>query len=110
MILTPLQTILMILAVALGSALTRFLSFIVFPENKEVPEFITYLGEVLPPGMMGLLVIYCLKTVSLITFPFGFPEFIALAIVIALHIWKRNALLSIAGGTAVYMFLVQTIF
>lgn len=110
MLLTPLQTIIMILAIALGAALTRFLSFVVFPENREVPKFVNYLGEVLPPAMMGLLVVFCLKSVSMMAPPFGFPELIALFIVITLHLWKRKALLSIAGGTAVYMILVQSVF
>ena len=110
MVLTPLQTIIMILAVALGAALTRSLAFVVFPENKEVPKYITYLGEVLPPAMMGLLVVYCFKSVSFMSSPFGFPELSALVVVIVLHLWKRKALLSIAGGTAIYMVLIQAVF
>ena len=70
----------------------------------------TYLGKVLPPAMMGLLVAYCLKDVSLITAPHGIPEAIALAAVVGLHLWKRNVLLSIAGGTVLYMVLVQAVF
>lgn len=70
----------------------------------------TYLGRVLPPAMMGLLVVYCLKGVTWLEAPHGAPEIIAVAVVTALHCWKRNVLLSIAGGTAVYMLLVQQIF
>ncbi len=108
--LTPLQTVIMILAVAAGTQLTRWLPFVLFPENREPPKFITYLGRVLPPAMMGLLVAYCLRNVSLTAAPHGIPEAAALTVVTGLHLWKRNVLLSIGGGTAVYMLLVQTVF
>lgn len=110
MVLTPMETVVMILAVAAGTQLTRWLPFWLFPENKEPPALVTYLGKVLPPAMMGLLVAYCLKDVSLITAPHGIPEAIALAAVVGLHLWKRNVLLSIAGGTILYMVLVQAVF
>lgn len=110
MVLTPMETVVMILAVAAGTQLTRWLPFWLFPENKEPPALVTYLGKVLPPAMMGLLVAYCLKDVSLITAPHGIPEAIALAAVVGLHLWKRNVLLSIAGGTIFYMVLVQAVF
>jgi branched-subunit amino acid transport protein AzlD len=110
MVLTPLETVVMVLAVAAGTQLTRWLPFWLFPENKEPPALVTYLGKVLPPAMMGLLVAYCLKDVSLITAPHGIPEAIALAAVVGLHLWKRNVLLSIAGGTVLYMVLVQAVF
>ena len=77
MFLTPFQTILMILAIAAGTILTRFIPFVLFPEGKEVPAYISYLGTVLPPAMMGLLVVYCLKGVSLIKAPHGIPEALA---------------------------------
>lgn len=110
MVLTPLETVIMILAVAAGTQLTRWLPFWLFPESKEPPALVTYLGKVLPPAMMGLLVAYCLKDVSLIAAPHGIPEAIALAAVVGLHLWKRNVLLSIAGGTILYMVLVQAVF
>jgi len=110
MLLTPAQTIIMILAIALGTMTTRFTPFFLFPEHKEPPIIITYLGRVLPPAMMGLLVIYCLKGISIETAPHGIPELIAILIILGLHKWKDNVLISIGGGTAVYMVLVQTVF
>lgn len=108
--LTPLETLVTILAITLGTMITRFTPFILFPESKELPPIISYLGKVLPPAMMGLLVIYCLKNVSPIIAPHGIPEFIAIAVTSIIHIWKRNVLLSIGAGTIVYMFLIQVIF
>ena len=110
MYLTPVQTIVMILAVAAGTQLTRWLPFWLFPEKKEPPAIVTYLGRVLPAATMGLLVVYCLKGVSWTSAPHGIPELISVAVVAVLHQWKGNVLLSIAGGTALYMVLVQMIF
>lgn len=110
MFLTPIQTIITIAAVAMGTALTRFTPFLLFPENKQPPRLITDLGKLLPPAMMGLLVVYCLKNVSLAAAPHGIPELLAIIVITILHTWKRNVLLSIGAGTAVYMFLVQTVF
>ena len=110
MFLTPVQTILMILAVAAGTQLTRWLPFWLFPEKKEPPAIVTYLGRVLPAATMGLLVVYCLKSVSWTSAPYGIPELISVAVVAALHHWKGNVLLSIAGGTVLYMVLVQMVF
>lgn len=103
------QSIITIAAVVLGTMATRFLPFIIFPEGKQPPKFIAYLGTVLPYAVIGLLVVYCLKDA-----PFapthGLPEAIAIAFIVLLHKWKKNTLLSIAGGTALYMLLVQTLF
>ena len=110
MSLTPLQITLMIIAIALGAMVTRFTPFVLFPENKKPPEVVSYLGRVLPPAMMGLLVVYCLKEVSFVTQPHGLPEIIAIIVIVFLHRWKSNVLLSIGGGTIVYMLLVQLIF
>ena len=110
MYLTPVQTIVMILAVAAGTQLTRWLPFWLFPEKKEPPAIVTYLGRVLPAATMGLLVVYCLKGVSWASAPHGVPELISVAVVAALHHWKGNVLLSIAGGTVLYMVLVQMVF
>lgn len=110
MYLTPFQTIVMILAVAAGTQLTRWLPFWLFPEDKQPPPVVTYLGRVLPAAVMGLLVVYCLKGVSWLSAPHGAPELLAIAAVVALHQWKGNVLLSIAGGTALYMLLVQVVF
>ena len=108
--LTTLQTLAIILAVAAGTQLTRWLPFWLFPENRQPPAAIVYLGRVLPPAMMGLLVVYSLKGVSLVSPPHGIPEFLAILVIVLLHRWKHNTLLSIAAGTAVYMLLVQTVF
>lgn len=108
--LTPLQTLGIILAVAAGTQLTRWLPFWLFPEKKQPPAVVAYLGKVLPPAMMGLLVVYCLRSISWLSAPHGAPELIAIAAVAGLHLWKRNVLLSIAGGTVLYMVLVQAVF
>lgn len=108
--LTNAQTLIIILAVAAGTIITRFAPFLLFPEHKEPPKTIIYLGRVLPPAMMGLLVVYCLRNVSLTAPPHGLPELIAVAAIVVLHRRKRNVLISIGGGTALYMLLVQTVF
>ena len=108
--LTMVQTLVILLAVAAGTQITRWLPFVLFPENREPPKVVAYLGRVLPPAMMGLLVVYCLRSVDLLSGSHGLPEAIAVAVIAALHLWKRNVLLSIAGGTAVYMLLVQVVF
>ena len=104
------QEILTIALCALATMLTRFLPFLVCPPGKEIPRYVQYLGRVLPGAIFGMLVIYCLKDVSLLSGTHGLPEFIAVAVVAALHLWKRQMLLSIAGGTVVYMLLVQLVF
>lgn len=108
--LTTVQTLVILLAVAAGTQITRWLPFVLFPEHREPPKVVAYLGRVLPPAMMGLLVVYCLRGVDLFSGSHGLPEAIAVAVIVALHLWKRNVLLSIAGGTAVYMLLVQAVF
>ena len=107
---SPMRSLLIILAVAATTFLTRMLPFAVFPKNKEIPRVVQYLGKVLPPAVIGMLVIYCFKSVRVTAFPFGLPELIAGAVVVALHVWKRNNLLSIGVGTVLYMVLAQTVF
>jgi branched-subunit amino acid transport protein AzlD len=104
------QQIITIAMVVLGTMLTRFLPFIVFPSGKPTPKYVQYLGEVLPSAVIGLLVIYCFKNVSLLSGSYGIPELIGVLMVALLHNWKKNMLLSIAGGTIVYMILVQMVF
>ncbi|MBE6021546.1 MAG: branched-chain amino acid transporter permease [Firmicutes bacterium] len=102
-----------LILIAVMSVLTmaiKFLPFIIFPGGKETPAVISYLGKVLPPAMIAMLVVYCLKGVSVFTAPHGLPELIAVAAVVALHLWKRNTLISIIGGTACYMILIQAVF
>lgn len=93
----------------LGTMVTRFLPFLIFPEGKEPPEFIQYLGKVLPYAVIGLLVIYCLKDVPG-SGTYGIPEFLAIVFIVLLHRWKKSILLSIGGGTVFYMLLVQFVF
>ena len=107
---SDLQTLAVILVIAVMTILLRFLPFAIFHKSTETPPFLVYLGKVLPYAIMGILVIYCLKNVSLLVSPNGLPELIAVALVAGLHIWKRNTLLSIAAGTVCYMLLVQNIF
>lgn len=94
----------------IGTMATRFLPFLLFRPNKKTPRYIQYLGKALPAAIFGMLVVYCLKNVSVLTGSHGLPELIAIALVVVLHLWKRNMLLSIAGGTICYMLLVQMVF
>lgn len=104
------QGVVTILMAVLGTVITRFLPLIVFPESERPPRVVEYLGKVLPYAMGGLLVVYSLKNVTPFSGTHGIPEAVAIAVIVALHVWKRNMLLSIAGGTAVYMLLVQVVF
>lgn len=106
---TTLQSVVTICAVILGTMATRFLPFLIFPEGKTPPKFITYLGTVLPYAVIGLLVVYCIKDTLWTSFH-GLPELIAILFIILLHKWKKNTLLSIGAGTILYMVLVQTCF
>ena len=108
--LTFFETLGILLAVAAGMIVTRFAPFVLFPDSKKPPEFVSYLGRVLPPAVMGLLVVYCLKGVRLTAFPFGLPELIAIGVVVLVHFWRHNTLLSIGAGTVCYMLLVQMVF
>lgn len=101
------QQIITILMVMIGTMLTRFLPFMLFPAGKPTPKYIQYLGNVLPAAVFGLLVVYSLKNINLFMGSHGLPEFLAIVLVIVLHCWKRQMLLSIAGGTICYMLLVQ---
>ena len=107
---TAVQQFVTILAVAAGTMLTRFLPFLLFPAGKPTPKYIQYLGRVLPAAVFGMLVVYCLKNVQILSGSHGLPEAIAIAVVAALHLWKKNTLLSIAVGTVCYMLLVQLVF
>ncbi|WP_044470876.1 branched-chain amino acid transporter permease [Mannheimia massilioguelmaensis] len=94
----------------LGVHFFRFLPFIIFPANRPIPEYIRYLGKVLPAAMFGMLVIYCYKNIDIFAEFHGLPEFIAGFVTLVLHFWKKNMFLSIAAGTGLYMYLVQYIF
>ena len=101
---------LIIAAAAICTVFTRALPFLFFGGNKGIPGPIRYLGKILPPAIMAVLVVYCLKNISLLQAPFGAPELLACALTVILHVWKRNNLLSIAGGTIFYMILIQVVF
>ena len=102
--------LLQILVMAAVTALLRFLPFLIFKDSSHRPAVISYLGVVLPYAVIGMLVVYCLKNVSLLAAPHGLPELIAILAVVGLHLWRKNTLLSIFGGTAIYMLLVQLVF
>ena len=104
------QALIMIFIMAIITFIIRALPFVLFPGNKKTPSYILYLGKVLPFAIIGMLVVYCLKNISVFSAPFGLPELIAVVAIVSVHIWKRNTLLSIGGGTLLYMFLVQFIF
>lgn len=112
------EQLLTIAVVVCATMLTRFTPFLLFSARsasksggkRQTPAFIQYLGRVLPAAVFGMLVVYCLKQVPILTAPHGLPELIALAAVVGLHLWKKQMLLSIAGGTVLYMVLLQTVF
>lgn len=104
------HAVLIVAVAALVTAALRFLPFLIFRENRRTPAIIEYLSKVLPCAIMGMLVVYCLKDVSLASAGSWVPQLLGCAIVAGLHIWKRNTLLSIGVGTVCYMLLVQFIF
>ena len=101
--------IMLVAVVSLVTVVLRFLPFWLFGGRRKTPELVTYLGQVLPYSIMGMLVVYCLRGISFQEKPHGLPELICVVLVVLLHWKKRNTLLSIAGGTACYMVLIQTI-
>ena len=106
----PLHSILIIAVMAVVTALLRCLPFFIFSGKRSTSPFVAYLGAYLPYAMMGMLLIYCFKGVSFSAAPFGAPELLAGLVVVGLHIWKRNSLLSIGLGTVCYMLLFQFVF
>ena len=104
------QHIITIAICSLGTMATRFLPFMIFSEKRESPKYVQYLGKALPSAIFGMLVVYCLKNVSVFFGSHAIPEAISIALTTTLHFWKRQMLLSIAGGTVCYMFLVQLVF
>jgi len=104
------HAMLLILTMTAGTMATRFLPFLLLGDKRQTPPFITYLGKVLPYAIMGMLVVYCLKGVSLTELSSVLPAALGVGVTAGLHLWKHNTLLSILGGTAVYMLLVQLVF
>lgn len=103
------QQIITIGLCVLGTMTTRFLPFLIFRENRETPAFIQYMGKMLPPAVFGMLVIYCLRNVDFLHGIHGIPEVLAILLTVGLHLWKRQMLVSIAGGTIGYMILIHLI-
>lgn len=104
------QRLVTIALCALATMLTRFLPFLLFSSRRPTPKYVWYLGRALPPAIFGMLVVYCLKNVSIVSGSHGLPELIAIAVTVGLHLWKRQTLLSIAGGTIAHMLLIQLVF
>ena len=102
------KTAILILTMSAGTILTRFLPFLAF--RKHTPQYVSYLGRVLPPAIIGMLVIYCLKDITPAVHPFGISELIAAACTAGLQAWRRNSLVSILAGTVIYMVLTRTVF
>ena len=104
------RDLLLILVMAVVTFATRLLPFLLFDRGEEPPKAVLYLGRVLPPAIMAMLIVYCLKGVTPLAYPYGLPEFFSVALVVVLHLWKGNTLASIALGTVCYMVLVQGVF
>ena len=104
------MSFMIIVVVASATFATRLVPFLLFPKGKEIPAVIQYLGKVLTPAVIGMLVVYCLKSIQITTAPHGIPEAIAVIVTAVLHVWKRNNLLSIGVGTVLYMVLIQAVF
>ncbi len=104
------QQIITIAICVVGTMATRFLPFLIFSGKRPTPKYVQYLGKALPAAIFGMLVVYCLKNVSFVTGSHGLPELIAIAVVVGLHLWKKNMLISVAAGTICYMLLVQFVF
>lgn len=104
------QQIITVALCALGTMATRFLPFLLFSSKRPTPKYIQYLGNALPSAIFGMLVVYCLKNVRILSGSHGLPECISILVVAGLHLWKRQMLLSISGGTVCYMLLVQFVF
>ncbi len=104
------HAIIVIAVMGLAVLATRIVPVLIFGRGERVPEFILYLGRVVPYTAMGLLIVYCLRDMPVLDAPHGLPEIISLAVVTVTYIWKRNTILSVVIGTALYMFLVQSVF
>lgn len=104
------NSIAVIAVAAVCTFFTRLVPFALFGRKRQVPRIVLFLGNVLPPAIIATLIIYCLKNVNLLNFPSGIPELLSIALVVLLHLWKRNTLLSVGAGTICYMILIQTVF
>ena len=107
---TTIQVIITLAVIAVVTLLTRGIAFVIFPGNKPIPPFISYLSKVLPFAVIGMLVIYCLRNVSFAAVSNWLPQLLCCGVVVLVHVLKRSTLLSIVCGTVCYMILVQHIF
>lgn len=107
---TVTQQIITISMCILGTMIPRFMPFLIFNEKRRTPAFVTYLGKYLPSAVFGMLIIYCLKDVSVLQGSHGIPELISIAVTAGIHLWRKQMLLSIAAGTICYMLLIQFVF
>jgi branched-subunit amino acid transport protein AzlD len=99
--------IILIAALTFGA---RLFPFAVFSRGGKTPRVVTYIGNILPPAVMIMLVVYCVKDVRLLSWPHGIPEFISIAVVALLYKFTKNNLIAMVGGTILYMVLIQVIF
>ncbi len=104
------QTLLMTLALSAGIVATRAIPFLLFSRKDNLPQWVLYLGRTLPHASMTMLLVYCLKDMKPLEYAHGAPEVLGVLFTAGLHVWRKNALLSIAGGTLLYMLLVQRVF
>lgn len=103
------QQLITVAMCVLGTALTRFLPFLIFA-GRETPPYIRYLGRLLPAAVFSMLLLYCLRNITPLSYSYGIPELLSVAVTAGLHLWKRRMLLSVAGGTVCYMLLIQYVF
>ena len=104
------HAMIIILVMGFATLATRILPVLIFGRGEKVPEYIMYLGRTVPYTAMGLLIVYCLKDISFTAAPHALPEIIAMVAVVGTYLWKRNSIVSVVIGTALYMFLVQVVF
>ncbi len=104
------QLFIMILVIAAVTIFTRAVPFLFFAGSDAPPAYVLYLGKILPPAVMAMLVVFSVRNTDVMAFPYGIPAFASLSVVILLHVWKRHTLLSILSGTILYMVLVQFVF
>ena len=103
------EQIITILILVLVTVFTRAFPFLVFPPGRKTPSYVQYLGRVLPLAVFGMLVVYCIKDVQWCAGTHGLPEVLGIAVTILIHLWRRNMLWSIAGGTLFYIIIIRLV-
>ena len=107
---TVLQIAALVAVMAAATFLTRALPFLLFGRGGEPPKVVLYLGRFLPPAVIAMLIVYCYREMDFAQPAGWLPGLIAGLAVVALHVWRKNNMLSIVGGTILYMALVQAVF